>query len=123
MSTAIAWFEIPTRDIERAQRFYEALLGVSLKREDFGPHTLAVFPYAEPGVGGCLIAGRDVAAPSREGTLVYLDAGASLDAALARLERAGGTLVTPPVQLPGEMGRYAHVADPDGNRVGLHAPR
>jgi predicted enzyme related to lactoylglutathione lyase len=99
MSTAIAWFEIPTRDIERAQRFYEALLGVSLKREDFGPHTLAVFPYAEPGVGGCLIAGR------------------------ARLERAGGTLVTPPVQLPGEMGRYAHVADPDGNRVGLHAPR
>jgi len=90
MSTAIAWFEIPTREIERAQRFYEALLGVSLKRENLGPHTLAVFPYAEPGAGGCLIAGRDVAAPSREGTLV---------------------------------GRYAHVVDPDGNRVGLHAPR
>jgi uncharacterized protein len=27
------------------------------------------------------------------------------------------------VQLPGDMGRYAHVADTEGNRVGLHALR
>ena len=63
------------------------------------------------------------ASASQAGTLVYLNAGASLDAALGRLERAGGRLVTPPVDLPGDMGRYAHVADSEGNRVGLHAMR
>ena len=123
MDTAIDWFEIPTRDIERAQRFYEVLLGVAMRRETIGGQTLAVFPSKEQGVGGCVMAGEHAPAPSAAGTLVYLNAGPSLDAALGRLEQAGGRLVTPPVQLPGDMGRYAHIADPDGNRVGLHAPR
>jgi len=27
------------------------------------------------------------------------------------------------VQLPGDMGCFAHITDTEGNRVGLHAPR
>jgi len=31
-----AWFEIPTRDLDRAQRFYEAALDTTLQRQQFG---------------------------------------------------------------------------------------
>ncbi len=119
---AIAWFEIPVRDIERAQTFYSALLGAPLRRETMGKHTLAVFSYGEGGVGGCLMAGDDVPEPSAAGTLIYLDAGPSLDAVLARVAGAGGRVTTPKVQLPEGMGCFAHIADTEGNRVGLHAP-
>ncbi|HEY2925681.1 VOC family protein [Piscinibacter sp.] len=118
---ALNWFEIPVRDIDRAQTFYETLLGTSLRREAMGPQTLAVFPCGEAGVGGCLLAGDSAPQPASQGTLVYLDAQPSLDAALARVESAGGRVATPKVQLPGDMGCFAHITDSEGNRVGLHS--
>ena len=120
-TNAVAWFEIPVRDIDRAQTFYANLLGAPLRREAMGANTLAVFPYSGSGVGGCLMAGADVVEPSSSGTLVFLDAGPSLDAALARVDAAGGRVATPKVQLPDGMGCYAHITDTEGNRVGLHA--
>ncbi len=120
-TNAVNWFEIPVLDISRAQTFYEALLGAPMRREAMGPQTLAVFAYDEAGVGGCLLAGPEVPAPSVNGALVYLNATPSLDAALARVAAAGGRIATPKVQLPGDMGVFAHVVDTEGNRVGLHA--
>ena len=118
----ITWFEIPTRDIEAAQRFYETLLGAPLRRETIGPATLAVFPYeGGQGVGGCLMAGPTARAPQAEGTMVYLDVSPSLDAALARAEAGGARVATPRTALPPGMGFFAHIVDADGNRVGLHA--
>lgn len=118
---AINWFELPVRDIDRAQAFYEKLLGSVLRREAMGDKTLAVFTYDDQAVGGCLMAGAGAPEPSTTGALVYLNAGASLDAVLARVERAGGRITTPRVQLPEGMGCFAHIADTEGNRVGLHA--
>jgi len=120
-SNAIDWFEIPVRDIERAQAFYETLLGTSMRREKIAGNTLAVFSYAETGVGGCLMAGESALAPSVEGTLIYLNAGPRLDDTLARVAAAGGRVTTPKVQLPDGMGCFAHIADTEGNRIGLHA--
>ena len=118
---ALNWFEIPVRNLDRAQKFYETLLGAPLRREQMGPKTLAVFGYDESGVGGCLLAGDDVPEPASQGALVYLNAQPSLDAALSRVEAAGGKVTTPKVQLPGDMGAFAHIVDTEGNRVGLHA--
>ena len=118
---AINWFEIPVRDLDRAQPFYEALLAQPLRRETMGPQTLAVLPYAKPGVGGALIAGAQVGAPSTGGALVYLNVNPSLDAAVARGVAAGGRVVTPRVELPGDMGAFVHLLDCEGNRIGLHA--
>lgn len=121
---ALNWFEIPARDLARAQAFYETLLGQPLRREAMGADTtLAVFAYAEPGVGGCLIQapGMRPAADDARGALVYLPAAPTLDAVLARLPACGGELVTPKVTLPPGMGVYAHVRDSEGNVVGLHA--
>ena len=54
-NSAINWFEIPVRDMDRAQAFYERMLGKSLRRELMGSSCmLAVIPYDQPGVGGAL---------------------------------------------------------------------
>ncbi len=118
---AITWFEIPTRDIDAAARFYEAVLGRPLRREAMLDAQLAVFPSAEGGATGCLQQAPDAPAPG-SATLVYLDVGPSLDAALERAQAAGGRVVKPRTALPPGMGVFAHVTDPEGNRVGLHAP-
>lgn len=119
---ALNWFEIPVADIDRAQRFYEAVLDAPLRREAMGPATtLAVFPYDHAGVGGCLFASERGPRPNAEGAIVYLNAGESLDAALARVDAAGGRIVLPRTELPEGMGCFAHFADSEGNRVGLHA--
>ena len=122
LRNALNWFEIPVLDMDRAQAFYEMLLATSIRRETIAPNQLGVFGYDEAGVGGCLVAGAAVPQPSASGTLVYLNAAPSLDAALARAAAAGGRVTTPKVQLPGDMGCFAHITDTEGNRVGLHAP-
>ena len=122
MKNAISWFEIPSTELDKAQAFYEAVLGCKMRREAMGPSEGAVFPYeAEEGVGGAILAGPTAPAPASGGTLIYLDASPSLDAALARALKAGGKVALPRQALPPGMGFFAHITDLDGNRVGLHA--
>lgn len=118
---AITWFEIPVGDLARAQRFYETVLGRALHREQMGPHPMAVFAYGAGATGGCLMSGSDRPAAPATGVTVYLSAEPSLDAALERAAAAGGRVVQPRTELPPGLGAFAHVVDPDGNRVGLHA--
>jgi predicted enzyme related to lactoylglutathione lyase len=114
------WFEIPATDLDRAARFYQQLFGAPLQRADFGM-PIAVFPYrAEGGASGCL-AQSPTMQPSRSGSLIYLNADPSLDAALARAEEAGGRVVQPRTALPPGMGFFAKIEDTEGNQVGLHA--
>lgn len=118
-NNALHWFEIPAADLPRATRFYQTLLGKELKSETIGSEKLAIFPYSQPGVGGCLIAGKRYA-PAADGTVVYLPVEA-LDPALGRAARAGGKVALGRTALPDGMGFYAHIFDTEGNRVGLHA--
>ncbi|GKT25533.1 hypothetical protein [Acidovorax sp. SUPP3334] len=71
-TSAITWFEIPCADLDRAQAFYEQVLGRPMHRQTFGGgDPLAVFTYDRPATGGCLIEGRQVAPDA--GTRIYLD--------------------------------------------------
>lgn len=116
----INWYEIPTTDLDRATRFYEEMLGVTLKREVFAGTPLAIFARAEEGgVAGALSA--DARRPSGQGTLVFLDARGDLDGALARAVRAGGRVAVPRTEL-GPVGSIAQIVDTEGNTVGLHQP-
>ena len=123
MKNAISWFEIPTLQLDRAQAFYEAVLGRPMRRETMGPSQGAVFAYdrEQGGSGGALLMGPSAPRPGATGTLVYLDATPSLDAALARALEQGGCIALPRQALPPGMGFFAHITDLDGNRVGLHA--
>ena len=124
MKNAITWFEIPTTQLDRAQAFYEAVLGRPMQRETMGMSEGAVFAYdpAADGTGGALMSGPTAPAVSAHGgTLVYLDASPSLDAVLDRVVAHGGQVAVPRQALPPGMGFFAHIQDLDGNRVGLHA--
>jgi len=118
---AAKWFEIPCHDLAESQAFYEAMLVCTLRREVMGPNTIAVFPYAAGGSSGCLHSGANMLQPGSGGTLVYLDCNPSIDAALERAVQAGGQVASPRASLPPGMGFIAHIIDPAGNRVGLHA--
>lgn len=72
MHNALDWFEIPLQDLDRAQAFYEALLGTPLRREALGPRTLAVLPYAEGTVGGAEVVQPRVDLPDGMGAFVHV---------------------------------------------------
>lgn len=117
-----AWFEIPADDLDRAQAFYETVLGIELVRGQLGGTTLALFPCgAKPHSGGALIAQEDCE-PSVQGSVVYLGV-ADLVPALDRANQHGGDTIVPRTALPEGMGYFAQFRDCEGNRVGLWSPR
>ena len=83
-----AWFEVPTRDLDRATRFYEAILGARLLREEMGPMAMAVFPHEKPHPSGALVRAEGYE-PGARGTVVYLNL-EDIRPALATGEGGGG---------------------------------
>ena len=116
----VVWFEIPALDFERACRFYQGLLSTNLIRGTFGPHRMAVFPYEDPAISGCLME-ADGYKPGATGGLIYLNADPNLDEVLARVEQHGGNILVPRTALPDGMGFFARIQDTEGNAIGLHA--
>jgi predicted enzyme related to lactoylglutathione lyase len=108
MSERIDYVELPAGDLAAAKSFYAAAFGWGFT--DFGP-TYAGFEGA--GLDGGL-AGGDTA--STAVPLVILKAD-DLEAALARVEAAGGTITEPIFEFPG--GRRFHFRDPAGNELGV----
>ena len=117
---AIRWFEIPALDINRAVKFYNAVLGYSMAPFDMHNCTMAMFP-CEPGqgVGGAVTKQADFK-PSEQGTLIYLECGDDLAVALAKVEPAGGKILMPKTGI-GQHGFIALFQDTEGNKVGLHS--
>ncbi len=118
--SALTWFEIPTADFDRARRFYETILETTLNERPFGSSRIAVFPYQQPGVGGC-ITESSPARPSDDGVVIYINVDGRFDRTLQLIESASGRVVVPKTVLPEGMGSMAHMIDSEGNRVGLHA--
>ena len=117
-ANSICWFEIPVSDLDKAKVFYETVLKTELDRQDDGPNPMLNFPIADynGGVSGHLYPGKPADAGS--GPTIHLivpDDG--LEATLARVEPAGGMIVSPVITIP--AGRFAYCTDPDGNSIGL----
>jgi predicted enzyme related to lactoylglutathione lyase len=120
MQRAVSWFEIAVRDLDRATRFYEQVLGAPLKREVFFGTPLAVFPYELPATGGALIPAAPEHAPGGSSSVVYLSAEGKLDECIGRVAKAGGEVVQPRTAI-GPAGFIALIRDSEGNTVGLHS--
>ena len=121
MQTQVNWFEIATKDLQRATRFYEAVFATQLRQEQLseeGP--MAIFVRDDGQSIGCLTAPGWLE-PTRQGTLIYLDAGPSIQAVLDRVREAGGEIVMERFQLPNDIGYIAQFIDSEGNRLALHA--
>jgi predicted enzyme related to lactoylglutathione lyase len=116
-----AWFEIPANRLDRAQKFYETILGVQLKRENMGGGEMAVFPYGgRPHASGALIQHEQLE-PSVLGSTIYLNV-EDLRPVLERVHEQGGDTIVPRTELPDGIGYFAQFIDSEGNRVGLFSP-
>ena len=119
--TAINWFEIPCTDLQRAQTFYEAMLGRKMHHEDFGGAPMAIFASDCAATGGCLVGSGSSQPSNDKGVRIYLDCEPSVEAAMARAAKAGGQVLDECVELPKDIGFIVHVRDTEGNTIGLHA--
>ncbi|MGL2987753.1 VOC family protein [Flavobacterium sp. RSSA_27] len=124
-TNAVTWFEIYVDSMERAQRFYETVLGyemipMPMPDEKFGQ--MVAFPWVEgaPNSSGALVK-HEMGKPSATGTLVYF---ACSDCAeqLARVEGAGGKVIAPKFAI-GEHGFCGLASDTEGNTIGFHSIR
>ena len=119
---AISWFEIPTRDLNRAQKFYETILGITFTSLDLENFQMRMFPVQDQtSVGGCLCFSDSHIASETDGPLVYLNANPDLQDVLDRVERAGGKIMVPKTQISPEYGYMAVMIDTGGNRIAFHS--
>lgn len=118
MVKALNWFEIPVINLERAQTFYEAVLGSELTRMEVNPgYPMATFDGIHG--GGCLIQGEGYV-PGSDGVVIYLNCNPDLQPALDRVKEAGGEVLLPKTSV-GENGWMAYMRDSEGNKIGLHS--
>ena len=114
----VVWVDIPVADLQRANRFYAAVLNVPVETQEFDALKFSVIDHHD-GNGGCLFEKPDEIA-STAGVLIYLNVNGRIRDALAKAESQGGKLVET-VQALGPHGFRAIVLDSEGNRVALHS--
>jgi predicted enzyme related to lactoylglutathione lyase len=121
MKNAINWFEIPAKDFNRAQKFYETVLGAKTQVMEAMGMKMPFFPVdlQGGGIGGGIIEGKGYE-PSSKGSLVYLNGSDDLSVPLSRVEKAGGKIVLPKTAI-GQNGFMAHFTDTEGNKVAFHS--
>jgi predicted enzyme related to lactoylglutathione lyase len=121
---AISWFEIPTVDIDRAQKFYEALLGITMVPVEMPGFKMRMFPIQDTmtGIGGALVSSDDFYKPSAtDGTLIYLNGNPDVQIVLDKVEAAGGKISVPKTEISPEYGFMAVIIDTEGNRIAFHS--
>jgi len=105
----IDYVELPGRDMAAMKAFYGGAFGWEFV--DYGP-AYAAFAKDQAGVdGGIDVDGKDLSGPL---VVLYAD---DLEAMLATVEAAGGTVVVPIFSFPG--GRRVHFTDPAGNTLAV----
>ncbi len=119
MANQIVWVDIPVLDLDRAVKFYSAVLGAEVQKQEYPGMTIALLPGADSDVSGCLFTKQDEK-PSDRGMLVYLNAQGRLDEAIAAVAATGGKVLQPKHQI-GPHGFRAVILDSEGNRVALHS--
>ena len=123
LKNAISWFEIPATDLQRAQKFYETIFGMSLTAMDLPNIKMRMFPTEDPmGVGGALCDSGGFHKPSStDGPLIYLNANPDVQLVLDKIEKAGGKIIVPKTEISPEYGYMAVFIDSEGNRIALHS--
>jgi hypothetical protein len=119
MGQPVAWFEVTSPDAGRARAFYAELFGWQASTDPaMGDYALMDTGAGEEAIGGGIgpVSGPD----DKPGVKIYMRVD-NLDTYLDRAEKLGGRRLVPPMDLPGDAGRIAIFADPDGNPVGLWA--
>lgn len=115
MTSRVVHFEIPVDEPDRAGAFYSEVFGWNAEKwgpVDYWNLTTGAEPGG-PGAEGALT----LRSEAPEGVVVYVGV-ADIDEALAKVTKAGGTVLIEKRPIPA-IGWSAHFRDSEGNRVGL----
>jgi uncharacterized protein len=124
MQNAISWFEIPTTDINRAQKFYETIFCITMMPMDMPNIKMRMFPLDDmmTQVGGALVdSGGFHKASATDGPLIYLNANPDVQVVLDKVVEAGGSIMVPKTEISPDYGFMAVFMDTEGNRIALHS--
>lgn len=123
MKNAISWFEIPSTDLDRAQKFYETILGINLIKMDFPNIKMRMFPIEDPlGVYGAVVSSGGFHKPSAtDGPLIYLNGNPDVQFVLDKVEKAGGKILVPKTLISPQFGHMCVILDTEGNRIAFHS--
>jgi predicted enzyme related to lactoylglutathione lyase len=112
--------EIAVTDFARAVKFYQTVLGISIEEMDMAGTKMGLFPGDGTTVHVALVKGDDYK-PSKDGSIIYLNAGKDLQPVLDKIAKNGGQTLVPKTEISPEMGYFALFIDSEGNRLGLHS--
>lgn len=112
MANHIDWIEFKSDDNGKLSEFYSKLFG--WKMQNWLPGYDVWMPDSGPGGGF-----RENCPEGTAQTVIYVNV-EDIDATLAQVTEAGGTVLAPKTEIAPEVGWSAIIKDPSGNIVGLH---
>lgn len=118
---AVTWNELMTSNVDQAGKFYASTFGWKTQAMDMGPMgTYTIFSKdgtKEGGRGGMMAIPPNMkGVPSHWLThFAVKDA----DTSAKKATELGGKLIVPPTDIPGNIGRFAVVQDPQGAVFGI----
>lgn len=121
----VGWFEIYVKDMARARRFYEAVLGVkvsSLDAPDGSNIEMMAFPMKMNGAGAAGALVKMDGFPSGQNSVLVYFSCEDCAVEAGRVKSAGGRIEKEKMSI-GQYGFCALVYDTEGNMFGLHSMR
>jgi uncharacterized protein len=130
MDNRVVWADIPVIDLDRAMKFYGAVLQKKFQRvegmEGIGieaPPEQPPSPDEPPSfpVSFDLAVGENQK-PSTDGCTIYLNSWGDPEGMIERAVAAGGKLLMPVTDMGQMVGSIGFFLDSEGNRIGVHKP-
>jgi uncharacterized protein len=131
MENTIVWADIPVTDLERAMKFYGAVLQRTFMIPE-GMESVAIEAPPEGSPPPDMTEGTfpvsfdlaltDTNEPSATGCTVYLNSYGDPEGMLKRAEAAGGEILMPVTDMGQMVGFVGFFKDSEGNRIGVHKP-
>jgi uncharacterized protein len=107
----INYVELPAKDLAATKAFFQSVFGWSFV--DYGPEYIS---FSNQGLDGGFFQSDLVSSPQNGAALVIFYSN-QLEATLAKVEKAGGSIVRPIFSFPG--GRRFHFTEPSGNEFAV----
>jgi predicted enzyme related to lactoylglutathione lyase len=111
------WFDIPVANLDRAAKFYRAVLAIGVDKETYGDFSFCILDHQD-GNGGCLVPNASEIAAG--GVMIYLNANGRIRDAVSKVVPNGGSIVQDTHAI-GPHGFRAVILDSEGNRIALHS--
>ena len=122
MANTIVWADIPVADLDRARKFYSAVLQADIEMMP-GMDSVALLP-GDPmsgDVSGDLVKREDYP-PGAGGVTIYFDSKGDPEGMIERAVTAGGKVLMPVTSMGEMVGSIGFFEDSEGNRIGVHKP-